>query len=131
MKHLKYYIKTLWLRGLSTESVTEDKVWGVSFYQAHRAKNKAGRRLVSGETRISTSNFDTKDCAAMLGIIITGTNALVENCDRSQLFDYSQLNHYLCACFKLLKKQIDAGQSLISMEKIKSERVFMLMKMVK
>ena len=67
----------------------------------------------------------------MLGIIITGTNALVENCDRSQLFDYSQLNYYLCACFKLLKKQIDAGQSLISMEKIKSERVFMLMKMVK
>ena len=59
-----------------------------------------------------------------------GTTELVENCDRSQFIGYYQLNQYLCACPKLLKKQRDAGQSGISTEQIKSERVCMLMKMV-
>ena len=59
-----------------------------------------------------------------------GTTELVENCNRSQFLGYSQLNQYLCACLKLLKKQIYAGQSVISMEHIKSVRVCMLMKMV-
>ena len=40
VNHLEEYTKTLWPRGLSTEYVTEDKVWVFLFYQAHRAKRK-------------------------------------------------------------------------------------------
>ena len=94
---MEEYTKTLWPRGLSTESVTEDKVWGFLFCQAHWAKRKQGGRLKSGETIISTSNFDTKDCAALLRRILTGTIALVENFDKYQFLGYSQLNQYLCA----------------------------------
>ena len=61
--------------------------------------------------------------------ILTGTNALVENRNISQLLDYYQLNHYLCEYLELLKKQIDTGQSVIFTEMIKYEMVFMLMKM--
>ena len=42
MNHLEYYTKIPWPRGLSTESVTEDNVWGVLFYQSHRAIRKQG-----------------------------------------------------------------------------------------
>ena len=37
MNHLGDYTKTTWSKGLSTEAVTEDKVWGFLFYQSHRA----------------------------------------------------------------------------------------------
>ena len=60
LKHLEESTKTPWPRGLSTESVTEDKVWGFLFYQAHQAKSKQGGRLKSGETSISTNIFDKK-----------------------------------------------------------------------
>ena len=86
--------------------------------------------MKDSETRIYTINIDTKDCAALTRISLTGTNELVENRDRSKFLGYSQLNQYLCACLKLLKKQIDAGQSLIFTETIKHERVCMIMKMV-
>ena len=91
---------------------------------------KQGRRLRAGETRIYTSNFDTEDCAVLLRKSLTGTTELVENHDRSQSVGYSRLNQYIYACPKLLKKQRDAGQSVISMEQIKPERVFMHMNMV-
>ena len=77
MKHPEEHTKIPWPRGLSTESVTEDKVWGFLFYQAHRAKRKQGRRLKSGETRISTIHFDTKECAALLRRSLSGTTALI------------------------------------------------------
>ena len=73
----------------------------------------------------------TKDCATLTRRSLTGgTTESVENRDISQFLGYYQLNQYLCACLKLLKKQIDAGQSVISMEHIKSERVCTLTKMV-
>ena len=65
--------------------------------------------LKAGEIKISTNIFDTKSCAAMLGRILTGTTALVENRDRYQFLGYSQLNHYLYAYLKLLKNQRDTG----------------------
>ena len=68
--------------------------------------------------------------AALLRRSLTGTTELVENRDRSQFLGYSQLNQYLCACLKLLENKIDAGQTLNSMEIIKSERVYMIMNMV-
>ena len=103
---------------------------GFKFYQAHRAKRKKGGILKAGETRISTSNFYTEDCAALPRKIIMGTIELVENRDRYQFIEYSQLNKYLCACLELLKKQIDVGHSVIYMDQIKSESVCMIMKMV-
>ena len=131
MKHLEYYTKVPWPGGISTGSVTEYKVWGYLFYQAHRAKRKQVRRLKAGKTIISTSNFDTKSCAALLSRCLTGrTTEFIEICNRYQVLGYYQLSQYLCACLKLLKKQIDADHSVISMDQIKSERVCMLMKMV-
>ena len=131
VKHLDEYTKAPWPRGLIIESVTEDHVWGGLFYQEHRAKGKQGRILKAVETRIFTSNFDTKYCATLLRRFLAGgTTESVENRDRSQFLGYPQLNQYLCACLKLLKNQIYAGQSVISMEHIKSVRVCMLMKMV-
>ena len=59
-----------------------------------------------------------------------GTTELVDNRDKSQFLGCYKINQYLCALLKLLKKQIYACQSLISVEMIKSERVCMLMKMV-
>ena len=90
------YTKTTWPQGLSTESVTEDKVWRFLFDPAHRAKRKQGRRLKSGETSISTSNFDTKDCAALLMRSLTGTTELFEDCNISHFLGYFQLHQYLC-----------------------------------
>ena len=58
------------------------------------------------------------------------TTELVENRERSQLPGYYQLNQYLCACLRLFKNQRDSGQSVISTEHIKYERVFMLMNML-
>ena len=84
----------------------------------------------ASETRIPTNVFDTEDCDAMLSRRLTGTTELVENGDRYQFIGYYQLNQYLCARLKFLKKQRYLGQSVISMEHIKSERVCMLMKMV-
>ena len=130
MKHLEEYTTTPWLKGLSTESVTEYKVWGFLFYQAYRAKRKQGGRFKDGETRISTSNFDKKECAALLRRILTGTTELVESRNRSKFIGYSQLNQYLFSCLKLLMNQIDAVQDVISKGVIKSERVFMFMKMI-
>ena len=110
VKHLEEYTKTPWPRGLSTEYGTEDKVCvGGIFCQSHRYKRKQGGGLKAGETRICTRNFDTKDCAALLSRSLTGTTELVENNDRYQFLGYYQLNQYLCACLKLLEKQIDAG----------------------
>ena len=86
--------------------------------------------MKAGETRISTQNFDTKYCAALLKRILTGTTELFENSNRSQFLGYYQLNQYLCACLKLLKKQIDAVQSVMYTDMLKYERVCMLMKMV-
>ena len=85
---------------------------------------------MSGEIRIPTSNFDTKDCATLLRRTLTVTTESVENHKRSQFLGYYQLNQHLCACLKLLKKQRYAGQSVISNGMIKSKRVFMLMKMI-
>ena len=59
-----------------------------------------------------------------------GTAELFEDCNRYQFIGYFQLNHYLCALLKLLNKQRDAGQSVISTEHIKYERVCVLVKMV-
>ena len=53
-----------------------------------------------------------------------GTTELVEDCNIYQLIGYFQLNHYLCALLKLLNKQRDGSQSVISTEQIESERVF-------
>ena len=122
VNHLEEYTKTPRQPGLSTESVTEYKVWRFLFYQAHWAKRKQGGRFKAGETIISTSNFDTKDCAALLRRSLTGTTESVENNNRSQFLGCYQLNQYLCTCLKLLKKQRDAGQSVISTDMIKSER---------
>ena len=102
---------------------------GIFIYQTHQAKRKQGGKLKYDEKRISTIKFDTKDCSTLLMRILTGTNALVENRNISQLLDYYQLNQYLCEYLKLLKKQIDTGQSVIFTEMIKYEMVFMLMKM--
>ena len=41
-------------------------MWGFLFYQSHQDKRKQGRKLKDGETTISSRNFDTKDCAALL-----------------------------------------------------------------
>ena len=86
-------------------------------------ENKAeGWRLV--KKKISKRNFATKYCSALQSRSLTGgTTKLVENRDRYQLLGYSQLNQYLFACWKLLKRKIDTGQSEISMEHIISERV--------
>ena len=130
VKNLEQYTTTPWPQGLSTEPVTEYKVWGFLFYQAHLNKRKHSRILKSGETRISTSNFDTKEYAVLLRRSLTVTTALVENHNRSQLLGYYQLNQYLCACLKLSKKQKDACQSVISTAMIKSGMVCMLMEMV-
>ena len=111
-----------WPRVLSTESVTENKVRGFLFYQAHRAKRKQGGGLKAGESKMSTRNFDTKDCAALIRRSLTGTTELVENHNRSQFLGYSQLNQYLCACLELLKKKRYVGQSVISMEMIKLKK---------
>ena len=86
----------MWPQGLRTKYVTEDKVWGFLFDQAHQAKSKHRGRLKSGETRISAINFDTKDCAVLLSRSLTGNTELVECCDRSQFLGYSQLHQYLC-----------------------------------
>ena len=59
-----------------------------------------------------------------------GTTELVENSDISQSIGYSRPNQYICACLKLFKNKSDACQSVISTEKIKSERVCVIMKMV-
>ena len=59
-----------------------------------------------------------------------GTTELVENHDRSQFIGHTRLNQYLCACLKLLKKQREAGQSVISTETVEYENIYMLMKMV-
>ena len=84
VKHLEEYTKKTWPRGLSTESVTEDTVWGGLLYQSHRAKRKQGKILKAGETRIPTSNFHKKYCAALLRIILAGgTTESVENRDIS------------------------------------------------
>ena len=85
---------------------------------------------MAGETRLFTSNYDTKDCAALLMRSLTVTTELFEYHDRSQFIGYYQHNQYLCACLKLLKNQRYAGQSVISTEMIKSERFCMPMKMV-
>ena len=130
VKHLEEYTKTPWLRGICTESVIDDEVWGGLFYQAYWDKRKQGRRLKAGKIRIATRNFDTKNCVTLLRRRLTGTTEIVEKSNRSQFLGYSQLNHYLCTCLKLLKKQRDAGCSVISTDKIKTERVCMLMKMV-
>ena len=79
VKHLEYYTKTPCMQGLRTESVTEDKVWGFLFYQENRAKRKQGVIFKADETRISTRNFDTKYCAALLRVGLTGTAELFEN----------------------------------------------------
>ena len=105
-------------------------MWVFLLYQAQQAKRKQEGIFKAGETRISTRNFDTKNCASMLKRSLTSTTELVENCDRYKFIVYSQLNQYICACLKLLRKQRDAGQSVISTEMIKSEIVCMLMKMV-
>ena len=123
--------KTTWTLGLSTEDVTEDKVWGFLFYQAHQDKRKQGGNLKAGMTRKSTSNVDTKDCATLISIIPMGATELGENLNISQFIGCSQLNQYLCACLKLLKKKKDAGQNVIYTYMVKYERVFMLTKMVK
>ena len=102
-------------------------MWGVLFFQEHQAKRKQDGILKADKTRISTSNFDTKDCAVLLRIILTVNNSLVENCDRYQLLDYSELKQDLCALLKLLKNQIYAGQSVIYTEMIKYKRVCILM----
>ena len=130
VNNLEEYKTTLCPQGLSTEPVTEYKVWGFLFYQAHLNKRKHSRILKSGETRISTSNFDTKEYAVLLRRSLTVTTALAENRDRSQFLGYYKLNQYLCACLKWLKKQRYACQSVISTSMIKSEMVCMLMKMV-
>ena len=130
MKQLEEYTKRPWLRGISTESVTEDKGWGFLFYQSNWSKRKQGGILKADETVTSTINFDTKYCAALLRRIIMGTTALVENCNRSQFLGYYQLNQYLCACLKLLKKQRYAVQSVIYTEMIKYESVCMPTKIV-
>ena len=66
----------------------------------------------------------------MLRKILTDTTESVENRDRSQFPGYYQLNQYLYACLKLLKKKRDSGQCVIYTEMIKSETVCMLMNMV-
>ena len=73
VKHLEEYTKTPCPQGISTEYVTVDQVWGFLFYQAHWDKRKQGGRLKASETRISTSNFYTKDCVALLRRIFMGT----------------------------------------------------------
>ena len=50
VNYLEDYTKIPWPRRLSTESVTEDHMWGFLFYQAHWAKRKQGGRLKSYET---------------------------------------------------------------------------------
>ena len=50
---------------------------------------------------------------------MAGTTALVKNRDRYQFLGYSQINQHLCSCLKLLKKQRDSVQGVISMETIK------------
>ena len=67
-------------------------MWGFLFYQAHRAKRNQGGRLEAGETRTSTRNFDTEDCAAVIRRSLMGTTELFEDCDRYQFIGYSQLN---------------------------------------
>ena len=66
----------MWPQGLRTKYVTEDKVWGFLFDQAHQAKSKHRGRLKSGETRISAINFDTKDCAVLLSRSLTGNTVI-------------------------------------------------------
>ena len=119
LKNLEEYTKTPWPRGLSTESVTGDKVWGFLFCQSHQAKIKQGGILKASEIRISTSNFDTKYFYALLRISLMGNTELAESHNISQSLGYYQLNQYLCACLKPLKKKIDAGQSVISTGTIK------------
>ena len=85
---------------------------------------------MAGETRISTTKFDTKDCAVLIRRSLTGTTTFVENSNISQFLGYSQLNQYLCACLNILKKQRDAGQSVISVEIIQYENVCMILKVV-
>ena len=70
--------KTTWTLGLSTEDVTEDKVWGFLFYQAHQDKRKQGGILEAGKTRIPTSNFDTEDCVALLRRSLMSTGEVVK-----------------------------------------------------
>ena len=86
--------------------------------------------MKSGETRISTRNFDAKDYAVLLRRIVAGTTALVENCNISQVIGYFKLSQYLCPCLKILKKQRDTCQIVLSTEMIKYERFCMIMKMV-
>ena len=40
VNHLEEYTKKTWPQVPSTESVTEDKMWGFIFYQAQRDKSK-------------------------------------------------------------------------------------------
>ena len=86
--------------------------------------------LKAGETRISTSIFDTKDRDKILRRIVTGTTGLVEKSNRYQLLGYFKIIQHLYSCLKLLKNQRDAGQSVSYTDHIKSERVCMLTKMV-
>ena len=86
--HLEEYTQILWPQGLSTESVTEYKVWGFLFYQANWAKSKQGGKCKAVKTRIYTSNFDAEDCDKLLRIILMVTTALVENFNRSQFLGY-------------------------------------------
>ena len=116
VKHLEDYTKIKWTRWLSTESITEDKLWGFLFYKSNWAKGKQGGRLKASEKIFSTRKFYTKDCAALIRRNMTVTTALVENWNRSQFLSYSQINQYLCTWLKMLKKKINAGQSVISTE---------------
>ena len=72
VNHPEEYTKTPWPQGLRNEYVTEDKVWGFLFYQLHRAKMKRGGIIKAVETRIFTSNFDTKYCATLLRRFLAG-----------------------------------------------------------
>ena len=104
-------------------------MWGFLFYEAYWDKIKQGGKLKAGKIRITTSNFDTKNCVALISRSLMGITELVEKRNRSQLLGYSQLNHYLCACLKLLKKQRYAYRSVISKDQIKSENFCMLVNM--
>ena len=103
---------------------------GIFILPSTLGKSKQGEIFKADEIRISTINFGTKDCVVLQSRSLKGTTELFENRNRSQFSGYSQLNQHLCEWLKLLKKQRYAGRSLISKERIKYERVYMVMKMV-
>ena len=86
--------------------------------------------MKDGETRISKRNFYIEDFAELIRRSLINTTELVKNHNRYQFIGYSQLNQYLCACLKLLKKQRYAGHSAISTDQIKSQKMCILIKMV-